>query len=210
MKNVRTIGYWSAWSAAFLACGYSLAQLLSTAGILPHPKDLFWLFLPSLFLAPAFLITMICLHYMVKVEQKIWTATGIAFATAYMVCITIVYFSQLTVIIPLLLQSAIDETHILAFVRKSFLMAIDCLGYFFMSISMLFAAFAFRSETSQWWLYRSLLWTGLLLPVLILAFFYPFFYYLGAIWMVLFPMAMINAARFFRRETFFLRETKFI
>jgi hypothetical protein len=210
MKQVSMIGYWSAWCAAFFACGYSVFQLMSTAGIIPHPQDLFWLFLPSLFLAPAFLITMICLHYVADGDQKIWTAIGVAFATLYAVCISIVYFSQLTVVIPMLLQSSIDETHVLAFVRKSFLMAVDCLGYFFMSLSMFFAALAFRHEAYGKWLYRGLLWTGALLPILILAFFYPFFYYFGALWMVFFPLAMLNAAKFFRREAFFLPETKFI
>jgi hypothetical protein len=210
MKDARTIGYWSALSAAFFACGYSVAQILSTAGIIPHPQDLFWLFLPSLFLAPAFLLTMICLHYVAEADQKIWTAIGIAFATVYSVCICIVYFSQLTVVIPLLLQSAIDETHVLAFVRKSFLMAVDCLGYFFMSLSMLFAAFAFRNNKSGKWLHRGLLWTGSLLPILVLGFFFPFYYYLGAIWMLLFPLAMINAASLFKNESYFLSQTKLI
>jgi hypothetical protein len=209
MKDARRIGYWSAWSATFFACGYSVAQLFSTAGILPHPKDLFWLFLPSLFLAPAFLLTMVCLDYVVNAEQKIWTAIGITFATVYTVCICIVYFSQLTVVIPSLLQGAIDETHLLAFVRKSFLMAVDCLGYFFMSMSMLFAAFAFRHDESKKWLYRGLSWTGLLLPILILAFFFPFYYYLGGLWMILFPLAMINAARLFRNDKYFITQIKF-
>ena len=210
MKDARIIGYWSAWSATIFACGYSVAQILSTAGIIPHPQDLFWLFLPSLFLAPAFLLMMVCLHYMVSADKKIWTAIGIAFATVYAVCICIVYFSQLTVVIPSLLSAAIDETHVLAFVRRSFLMAVDCLGYFFMSLSMLFAAFAFRHDESGKWLYRSFLWTGLLLPVLILAFFFPFYYYLGALWIILFPLAMINAARIFKNEDYLISQPKFI
>jgi len=210
MNNIRTIGYWSAWAATFFACGYSVAQILSTAGMVPHPRDLFWLFLPSLFLAPAFLMTMICLHYLANMDQKIWTAIGVAFATIYAVCISIVYFSQLAVVIPLLLKSAINESHVLAFVRKSFLMAVDCLGYFFMSLSMFFAAFAFRKKETVKWLFRGLLWTGALLPILILAFFYPFYYYLGALWMVLFPLAMISAAKFFKDKSTFYSETKFI
>jgi hypothetical protein len=210
VKYARKIGYWSALSATFFACAYSVAQVLSTAGVLPHPQDLFWLFLPSLFLAPAFLMTMICIHYVVDTEQKIWTAIGISFGIVYVVCICLVYFSQLTVVIPLLLSSTIDETHVLAFVRKSFLMAVDCLGYFFMSLSMLFAAFAFRLDKSKRWLYRGLLWTGLLLPILVLAFFFPFYYYLGALWMILFPLATINAARIFRSQTNFISQTGLI
>jgi len=35
---------------------------------------------------------------------------------------------------------------------------------------------------------------------LILAFFFPVFYYLGALWMITFPLAMLNAARLFRNQ----------
>ena len=77
-------------------------------------------------------------------------------------------------------------------------MAIDCLGYFFMSLSTFFAAFAFRHLHHKW-LYRALLYNGLLMPILVLAFFHPLLYYAGALWMITFPVAMIQAAKLFRR-----------
>ena len=84
------------------------------------------------------------------------------------------------------------DVHVLAFHSKSFLMAVDCLGYFFMSLSTFFTAFAFSNVK---WLFRGLLYNGLLLPVLVLAFFYPVFYYVGALWMITFPVAMMNWPR---------------
>lgn len=78
-------------------------------------------------------------------------------------------------------------------------MAVDCRGYFFMSLSTFSAAFAFNDEANKW-LYRGLLYNGLLMPVLVLAFFFPVFYYVGALWMITFPLAMINAARLFRKD----------
>ena len=198
MQNVRTIGYWSATLSVFFAVAYSVSQLFSEFKLIPHPQDLIWLFLPSLFLAPAFLITMLCLHYSVHESVRIWTAIGLVFAILYSTCVTLVYFTQLTVVIPQLLNAEIDETHVLAFQHRSFLMAVDCLGYFFMSMSTLFAAFAFSKDESRKWLFRGLLYNGFLLPVLILAFFYPFFYYIGALWMITFPVAMIQAARLFQ------------
>ncbi|MBS1503690.1 MAG: hypothetical protein JST32_16590 [Bacteroidetes bacterium] len=194
MKQVKELGYWSAALALFFALAYSIAQLMSTFKLIPHPQDLFWLFLPSLFLAPAFLITMISLHYMADDGVKIWTTIAYSFAVLYTVCAGIVYFSQLTVVLPKELNGEVDERYVLIFESKTFLMAVDCLGYFFMSLSTLFAAFAFREHK---WLYRGLLWNGALLPVLILAFFYPVFYYVGALWMITFPLAMINAMKFF-------------
>lgn len=197
MNNIKTIGFWAAVTSLVFALGYCVTQLLSSFKVLPHPQDLFWLFLPSLFLAPAFVITMICLHYTVAEHEKIWTALGAAFAIMYGVLVDLVYFTQLTVVVPPELRGEIDSTHVLIFESKTFLMAVDCLGYFFMSLSTLFAAFAFRESASHKWLYRGMLWNGLLLPIIILAYFYPFFYYIGALWMITFPLAMIQAAKLF-------------
>jgi len=198
MNNVRRIGQWSAALAVLFGIGYSVPQIFSSLHLIPHPNDLFWLFLPSLFLAPAFLIVMICLDFSVADKAKIWTRIGWAFAAVYCTLVTIVYFSQLTVVLPAELKGDIDNNNLLLFESKTFLMAVDCLGYFFMSLSTFFAAFAFRSDEQHKWLYRGLLWNGSLMPVLVLAFFYPVFYYVGALWMISFPLAMINALKMFR------------
>lgn len=202
MKNssIYKIGFWSAALSAAFALAYSVAQILSTSKILPYPHDMFWLFLPSLFLASVFVTTMVCLHYSVEENLKIWTALGIAFALMYAPLVSIVYFSQLTVVIPALLRGEINETHVLSFPGRTFLMAVDCLGYFFMSLATFFAAFAFKNNHETKWLYRGLLWNGLLMPVLVLAFFYPVFYYVGAIWIITFPLAMINATKYFSAQ----------
>ncbi len=195
--SVNKMGFITAVLSVIFGFGYSIVQILSTAQIIPHPQDLFWLFLPSLFLAPSFLIATICLHYAASASLKIWTNISVAFAVLYCADVSIVYFTQLTVVVPAQLKGQIDKANVLLFDRRTFLMAVDCLGYFFMSFSTFFAAFAFRKNT---WLYRGLLWNGALMPVLVLAFFYPTFYYVGALWMVTFPLAMINAAVFFRKN----------
>jgi hypothetical protein len=193
--SINKIGFWSAGMSLFFALGYSIPQVLSAMKIISHPQDLFWLFLPSLFLAPAFLIVMICLNFSVVSRLKIWTAIARDFAVIYCTLVTLVYFSQLAVVLPQQYKGTLDEKYVLLFEPKTFLTAVDCLGYFFMSFSTFFAAFAFRKIK---WLYRGLLWNGALMPVLVLAFFYPVFYYAGAVWMVTFPLAMINAAKFFK------------
>jgi hypothetical protein len=200
MANLKSIGSWAAVFSAGLGIAYSVPQILSAVNLIPHPQDLYWLFTPSLLLAPAFLVTMICLHYAADSAFKLLTAIGVAFAVLYAADVTIVYFTQLTMVLPAQLENEVNEKQVLLFDRRTFLMAIDCLGYFFMSLSTLFAAFAFRGEKNKW-LYRGLLYNGLLLPVLILAFFYPAFYYAGAVWMITFPLAMVNAARLFTNDS---------
>ncbi|XZF14604.1 hypothetical protein ACTHGU_00555 [Chitinophagaceae bacterium MMS25-I14] len=197
MRQVKITGIWASLLAILFSTGYSVAQLLSTSGLLSPPHDLFWLFLPSLFLAPSFLVTIICLHFIVRDDQKLWTFTGVAFAILYTALVSPVYFTELTVVVPDQLKGIINEKQVLLFDRRTFLMAVDCLGYFYMSLSTFFASIAFRHDIKNKWLYRSMLYNGLLIPILILAYFFPFFYCIGAVWMITFPLAMINAAKLF-------------
>ena len=99
-SSLSKIGIWSATLSVIFGFGYSVPQILSEIKVIPHPQDLFWLFLPSLFLAPSFLIGMICLHYSTDLNLKVWTAIGVAFTVLYCADVSIVYFSQLTVVVP--------------------------------------------------------------------------------------------------------------
>jgi hypothetical protein len=195
---VQTIGTWSAWLSFVLGLGYVTAQLLSWIKLIIYPGDLFWLFLPSLFLAPAFLITMICLHYMASDSLKIWTSIAVAFAIVYCSFATLTYFTQLGSIVPSLMRGEIGETHPLIFKPRSFTMSIDCLGYFFMSLSTFFAAFAFRHADKK--LYGWMLFNGLLILLFIPAYFDTYLYYFGSVWAVSFSMCMIYAARLLRKK----------
>lgn len=203
-RPVDMIGFWAAVSSLVFGLGYVAAQLFSWLKIITYPNDLFWLFLPSLFLAPAFLITMICLHYRASYQLKVYTAIGVAFALVYCTMATLTYFTQLGAIVPLLVRGDIDQTHPLFFKSRSFTMAIDCLGYFFMSMSTLFAAFAFKNTHRKlyWWL----LGNGALVVLLIPAFFYPVLYYIASIWAVSFSVSMVQAAKLMRGEKLFPNE----
>jgi hypothetical protein len=198
-SQVKKIGFWAAALSAIMGCGYSFFQLLSTFGVIPYPSDLFWLFLPSLFLAPVFVVTMICLNFCAEKDFRIWTTIGWAFAAIYCTYAAMVYFSQVTIVLPAFYKGEIDESNVLFFKWKTFLYAVDCLGYFFMSLSTWFAAYAFKRSTAKW-LYRWLLWNGFMFPVILAAYFIPSFIYAGALWMVTFPGAMISAAVFFRKD----------
>src|SRR5215471_19618481 len=143
MTKLNFVGWLSAILATGLGTTYSVFQIFSELKLIQHPVDLYWLLSPSLLLAPAFLIAMICLHYFVESNLKIFTAISVAFAVLYCADVTMVYFTQLAVVLPAELSNQINEKQVLLFYRRTFLMAVDCLGYFFMSLSTLFAAFAF-------------------------------------------------------------------
>ncbi|MFI5140429.1 MAG: hypothetical protein ACHQIM_21595 [Sphingobacteriales bacterium] len=195
MKMIKIVGFWSAILAFIFALGYDIAQLFSWLNILHHPHEMFWLFFPSLFLAPSFLIVIVCLHYIAAEQKKVWTMIGLCFAIVYCAFATMNYFIQLTVVVPAVLKGEINESHVLFFKQGSFMFAIDCLGYFFMSLSTLFAAFAFREAYKS--LYVWMLVNGLLIVIFIAAYFNPFFYFAGAVWAITFSVVMIKAARIF-------------
>lgn len=204
---VDKIGYWAAILSLAFGLGYVLAQIFSWAKIITYPNDLFWLFLPSLFLAPAFLVAMICLHYKAAVELKIWSAIGVAFAVIYCTMATVTYFTQLGSMVPGLVRGEINETHPLIFKPRSFTMSIDCLGYFFMSLSTLFSAFAFKKASRK--LFRWMVFNGALILLFIPAYFNPFLYYIGSVWAISFSMSMIYAAKFMHPKTVFV-DSKFL
>ena len=205
--SANKIGYWAAILSLAFALGYVFAQILSWTKIITYPNDLFWLFLPSLFLAPAFLVTMICLHYKAAADLRIWSAIGTAFAVIYCTMATLTYFTQLGSIVPGVVQGVINESHPLIFKPRSFTMTIDCLGYFFMSLSTLFSAFAFK-RTSRG-LFGWMVFNGTLILLFIPAYFNPFLYYVGSVWAVSFSMSMIYAAKFMCSENAFANR-KFI
>ena len=197
-QTIDRIGYWSSFSSLVFAIAYSVAQLLSWLKWLRPPTEQFWLFLPSLFLAPAFLLTMVALHYKTFGTLKIWTAIGVAFAVVHCSFATLTYFTQLGSVYPLLKTGKIDNRYAFAFMPRSFTMAIDCLGYFFMSLSTLFTAFAFRQRHKA--LYTWMLLNGLLIFLLVPTFFHPALYYYASVWTPVFSLAMVAAMRQFRHQ----------
>lgn len=201
MIRFNKTGYWSAVLSIVFAIGYIIPQILSEFKLIPYPHDLFWLFLPSLFLAPSFLASMVCLHYSHAGIAKVYTAIAIGFATVYCVYASMVYFTQLSVILPAQFKNEAGDKQLLVFPGRSVMMAVDCLGYGYMSLATLFASFAFYGSGGKKWLYRSLFINGLLAPVVIFVFFYPSAIYAGALWIITFPLAMINVAKVFKTSS---------
>lgn len=201
MTKVDNTGRWFAIGTTVFAIGYSIPQLLSVAGMIPFPQDLIWFFVPSLLLAPSFLIVMVCLHYKVDAANRLWTAIAVALAIVYCCIASSIYFSQLSVVVPGMFAGTVDQTHPYYFNGKTFMVAVDTLGYAFMSGSTFAACFAFRRNVKHKWLYRWLLYNGLLAPVILAAFFYPPLIYGGALWMITFPAGMIKLYRLFTLQS---------
>ena len=118
----------------------------------------------------------------------------------YGVLVSIVYVTQLGVVIPHELRGDGDLYKLLACCSAGqFMTGIDLLGYTLMSLSTLLAAPVFdgaglRRVVSTW-----LFANGLLAPFLIMQLAYPKLIFVGALWLVTFPLAMLFLALLFRQ-----------
>jgi hypothetical protein len=207
--STAAVGYWSALLATVLSLTYVLGQLAEWLGWLGSrggpeststPLGIVILLTPSLFLGSAFLVLVVSIHQVTPPARRVWSHSALAFATAYAVLISTVYFVQLTLVAPRLASGRIAGLEPFRFVPfDSFLYAVDILGYSFMSVATLFAAKAFQGGGVQRVVRRFLTANGLLLPFLALQMYWHPLIWIASLWAVTFPGATWALAVFFHR-----------
>lgn len=205
-----TVGYWAAIFSTVFSIGYIIAQLAEWIGLLGSqggpeslstPVGIVLLLTPSLLLAVSFVTLMVAVHYYAPEERKIWSHAGITFATIYAALIGIVYFVQLTLVLPRLLRGDIEGIEFLIFVPfDSFLYAVDILGYSFMSLSTLFAAMAFTGNGLERTVRRFMIANGLILPFLVFQMYYHPLIWIASLWAITFPGTTISLWLLFKRK----------
>lgn len=212
-STVGRLGFWSAVFAALFAIDYSIAQVAEWLGLLGSaggpesmstPLGYILLLTPSLFLGTAFVILMVSIHYYASEDRKIWSHLGVVFATIYAVLISMNYYVQLTFILPRLIEGNVESVQVQPFLFvpfDSFLYSVDILGYSFMSLATLSAAFVFTDggleRTVRWFMIAN----GLILPFLALQIYYNPLIWIAAFWAITFPGSTIALALLFRRTT---------
>lgn len=209
MSEAR-IGLYAALSAAFFAIFYSLAQILEWMGILgsgggpDNPSTalgLGVLLTPSLLLAPAFLILMVCVYYFTPKEKKLYSLIGMAFAVAYAVLVSLNYYVQLTVVAPRLLQGDTSDVSVFLFTPyDTFPYAMDLLGYSYMSLATFSSAFVFSKNGLEKAIKWFMIANGLILPFLVFQTYIHPLIWLASLWAITFPGSAILLAIFFRRK----------
>jgi hypothetical protein len=155
---------------------------------------------PSLLLAPSFVVLMVCIHFYAPEEKKLWSFIGLSFTPVYVVMVTIPYYIQLTMVVPLLLEVGSINSELVLFDYQTFLYAVDVLGYTFMSLAMLFATPVFKNQSTllQKLIYWSFIVVGLLAFVLPFQMLFFEAFYIGISWAVAFPVSTICLALFFK------------
>ncbi|OGK11459.1 hypothetical protein A2954_06310 [Candidatus Roizmanbacteria bacterium RIFCSPLOWO2_01_FULL_37_12] len=197
-KSVAKIGYWSALSTTVFAVIYIIPQLVIGIEMPDSMITLVLILTPSLFLAPSFLVMMTAIHYYANEDKKIWSHIGTLFAVAYMVFVSIVYFTVLTVTMPHMLQGEIEAVALLKYIPKSFMTGIDALGYTSMSLATLFAAFSLNKSKLEVWIKRFFIANGVIAPIILLTQVYPIIAYAGALWIITMPMSSFLTMKLFK------------
>ena len=207
-RSVSRLGYLSGVAAALLAVVYVLAQVAEWAGLLGSaggpasaPFGLVVLLAPSLLLAPPFAVLMVSLHRRVPAERRVWTHAAVVFATVYTVLVGLIYYVQLTFVVPNLLRGEPAGLEPFLFVPfDSFLYSVELLGYSFMSLATLFAAAALAGPGLERTARLFLAANGLLLPFLALEIYYSPLIWPASLWAVTFPGAALSLAALFGRD----------
>ena len=207
--TAAAVGYWSAVLATVCSLVYVVAQLAEWVGWLGSrggpeststPLGIAVLLTPSLLLGCAFLVLVVAIQEVTPPERRVWSQSALAFATAYAVLISTVYFVQLTLVAPRLASGRMAGLEPFRFVPfDSFLYAVDILGYSFMSVATLFAARVFRGEGVERVVRRFLTANGLLLPFLALQMYWHPLIWVASLWAVTFPGATWALAVLFHR-----------
>ena len=205
----RRVGFWSAVLSTIFSIAYVLGQLAEWFGWLGSrggpesastPFGIVVLLTPSIFLGSAFLVLAVSINQLAAPEQRVWSQSTVAFATAYAVLISLVYFVQLTLIAPRLARGDTRGVEPFLFIPfDSFLYAVDILGYTFMSVATLFAARVFTGNglerVARWFLTAN----GLLIPFLALQLYYHPLIWIASLWALTFPGSTWSLALLFRR-----------
>jgi hypothetical protein len=207
--SVEQLGFWSAALCAFFSLAYVAAQLVEWTGWLgsgggPHSRStslgLIVLLTPSLLLGVSFVVLTVSIHYVAELTARIWSHIAIVLASMYATLTGLVYYVQLTFVMPRLARGETKDIRLLIFEPfDSFLYAVDVFAYGLMSLSTLFAAKVFSDTGIE----RSIKWAltanGCLVPFLWLQMYFPSLIWGGALWAVTFPTSTCLLAVHFRR-----------
>jgi len=207
--STKALGFWSAVLATVFSITYDIGQLAEWSGWMGSrggaenastPLGLVVLLTPSLFLGSAFLVLMICVHYLSSPDTKVWSHVAVAFATIYAALISMNYFVQLTWVAPRLAAGRTEGLEPFLFTPfDSFVYSVDLLGYSFMSVAAFFAAKVFTNTGLERLVRVSLTATAFVLPFIALQMYTHWLIWIAALWGVTFPAATWSLAILFRR-----------
>lgn len=161
--------------------------------------------LPGFLVVLPFLPMMAAIHYSSQSDRRVYTLLGVAFAGIAVTMLGFQYYSQLTVVRYNLIAGEYSALGLFVLGNPhSFFWPLEALGYGFMGLSTLFAAFAFTESPLDRWIRALFIANGALGIGGIVA--YPLEVTVVAVlsglalWTLVFPASTILLAISFRRR----------
>jgi hypothetical protein len=195
------LGFYASLTACIASIVFSVVQILQVVNLLPRPADEIFIFASSLCIATPYVLAMLALHHTARDGQKIWTHAALLLGVVYAVYVSLNYVVQLGTVIPARVQGTLGDVRLLDQTPHSLFWDVDALGYIFLGLSTLFAAFAF--DANERWLRRFLVANAAITPLIALVYFYPHFsialLLLATPWLVTLPGTLVLLTRHFRR-----------
>lgn len=169
-KSVNQVGFWSAALATLSSIGYGVTLIITMISMSATATDTSpgWrgieLFvasfqpiqmlslIPSLLLAPTFVVLMVSLHYYAAPDKKIWSHLGIAFALIYAVMASVNYILQLTVVRLSIVNKETDGLAMFVMGNSHSIFWALASAYIFMNLAMLFVAPIFHGGRLERWI----------------------------------------------------------
>jgi len=217
---LKQLGFWSAVLATVFSIGYGLAVIgmiiasASTATATPgwqgveayiasfQPIQMLPL-IPSLLLAPTFVVLMVCVHSYAPNAKKIWSQVGLAFAIVYAAIACVNYIVQLTVVRLSILNRETDGLAMFVMGNPHSIFWALMSDYVFMNLAMLFATPVFGGGKLERWIRWLFLANGASAVITIFGIVVdsPLIFLLGSLvpWCIIFSLATALVAALFRR-----------
>ncbi|MDD4604663.1 MAG: hypothetical protein PHF97_12790 [Bacteroidales bacterium] len=176
LQGGRNPGFWSALITLAIIIWYLVAfglyQPILHApwnGIEPYvasfkPAPFFSWIIPCFLLTISYLVLIVCVYHVSCGENKIWSLLTLIFAIAYSIISSTNYYIQMTVVEYNVAHKSLEGLSLLLFAHPyphSIPGALEGIGYGFMSLSFLSAAFIFRKKNNERWLRWSFTGAGL-------------------------------------------------
>jgi hypothetical protein len=135
------------------------------------PRDYYWMY-PAMLVTFIYYVLVVCIHHYSPPEKKVYSHIGISVALIATAVLIVDYFIQVTVIQPSLVNGETEGIALITqFNSHGIFIALEEIGYFFMSVAFLFLAPVFsrpnRLEKAIRWIFT----LGFILTVISLAIF---------------------------------------
>ncbi len=201
------LGFYSAMTAFVAMIGYDVVQILQVLGYTKYPLDVRLIFGFSLLIPIPFILAMLALHYSTDEDRRIWTHAALIFTAIYASYVSLNYVVQLTTVVPMTLQGALNDIRVLDQTPHSLFWDVDALGYICMGLATLFAAVVFENQGIERWTRWFFLANALITPVIMTVYFYPTFsipllIILGSPWLITSAGSMLFLALYFKQKCF--------